>query len=247
MPYRRRYKRRKTFKRKRVYRKSRAGPGLRSFGGSLRITRVGNVPGVGGFSYDGVLSASAGSSHLVVTTPATVNTFGFGAFSYHVRLQDLPSYTEFTGLYDQYKIVKVVFRIIPFAVAPSTGAAAVSTGGQPACMFHIVTDYDDSSKPAASEAGIASLRQYKTYRSYNPYLYMRRGISRSFTPRVATAAYNGTFTGYKNEAFGWCDCDNPGIQGYGLKGVVETISGGAANMLWFKVESKVYLQMKNPR
>lgn len=219
----------------------------RSFSGTLAITRVSNVCASGGFAIDGALTTSSGNSHLIVTTPATANSFSFGAFSYYVRLQDLPNYTEFTSLYDQYKIAGVKFRIIPFAVSPATGAAASSVASQPSCMFHMVTDLDDASKPTASEVGISALRQYTNYKSVNPFLYQRKGITRYFKPRVATAAYNGAFTGYKSESFGWVDCDNPGIQGYGLKGVVETISGGAANLLWFKVEAKVYLVFRHPR
>lgn len=250
MPVRsRRFKPRSVLRKRRVLRprRFRVTRAPRAFSGHLAITRTANVCNAGGFAIDGVLSTSSGNSHLIITTPSTANTFSYGAFSYYVALQDLPNYTEFTNLYDQYKIVGVKFRIVPFSVSPATGGAVTSTAAQPSCMFHMVVDNDDASKPTASEAGISELRQCPGYRSVNPYLYQRKGITRYFKPRVATAAYNGAFAGYKSDTFGWCDCGNPGIQGYGLKGVVETISGGAANLLWFKVEAKVYLVFRHPR
>lgn len=215
--------------------------------GPLAVKRVANLATCGGLTVDGS-TFNKGSYDLTVISSATAGTKTFGYFSFFAQLQDLPNYSEFTSLYDTYSIVGVQFKMIPYATASLTGAAAVAASQQGAVFIHSVIDYDDAATVPASESGANSLRQYATYRLTNPYRYGGKGFKRYFKPKVATSVYQASaFTGYKRQPFGFVDCNDADVQGYGLKGVIEVLSGGSAIPLFFKSEATFYLKFRDPR
>lgn len=235
------YKKRKQTK---IYRNP--SKGYSQYKGNLAIKRVSNMATAAGFTVDASV-CNKGSNDIIVISSATAATKSFGYFTFNAQLGDVPNYGEFTQLYDQYKIVGCRLRLIPYATGALTGAAAAAAAQQSAVFIHSVIDRDDVAASTASEAGVNAIRQYTSYRCTNPFKSGGRGFKAYFKPRVATAVYRGAFTGYKNEAWGWCDCDYVDVQGYGLKAIVEVLSGGSAIPLFFKVEITFYLKFRNPR
>jgi len=77
-------------------------------------------------------------------------------------------------------------------------------------MLYVITDFDDSATPST----ISSLLSYSNCTAVSPGQEHRR----IFKPRIAMAAYAGTFTSYANmPASTWIDAASPAVEHYGLK------------------------------
>lgn len=81
---------------------------------------------------------------------AITTTFGVQNFS----LNQLPDFTEFQNLYDQFRINKVVWKLVPNVNSAESGAA------QKLPQVHSVCDYNDSTAPTTLD----ELVQYNNYR-----------------------------------------------------------------------------------
>lgn len=211
-----------------------------------KFVRYMNVANAGGTSVDGGtlvkstnLSYSTGSSALAIT---------YGTMSFAVSLADLPDYSDFTALFDQYRVDSVELILQPYCTNVTTGAAYLASTGQSGILVHSVVDYDDSTLPAGSDAGIQALREYQNYRVESLFNGEARPLTRTFVPRVATPVYSGvSFTSYRNSPFDWMDCGYPSVAGYGWKGVLEGVSSGITSTFLIKAEAKVTLRFRNVR
>ena len=162
-------------------------------------------------------------------------------------LSDIPSYLEFTALFDAYRINKVVLKITPFCTSSTTQSTAANLG-QVSCLLHSVVDRDDATLPTASSTGINELREYPAMKTTNMYANGGRAIKIKYVPRIAMAAYSGAFTSYaRSKANQWLDCNSTTIQNYGIKGVFETIGNGTIQNMYFQIEAKYYLSFKEFR
>ena len=104
------------------------------------------------------------------------NTFG----SYSFSLQDIPDYTDFTKLYDAFKINRVKIMFIPTSNVSliDTAQAQVFKNTEHSNRLFTVVDYNDVTAPTT----VDELRQYqackfttKEYRQRS-YLSVRGGI-----------------------------------------------------------------------
>lgn len=202
----------------------------------------------GSFQLGGALTAIAGGSQLQYAFSAVAGTVNYGSFSLYFQLQDLPSVTEFTTLYDSYKVTGFKMRLIPYNTMSATGAAATATLGQSALILHHTIDLDDATLPAATEAGIEDLRQYQYYKVQN---LISKPMKRYVKPRtlLLTGTGAGAITGSAMGKGGqyWFDIGSTGIQFYGVKGVIEGQSGTASAIMILKVEVTAYFQCKYMR
>lgn len=150
------------------------------------------------------------------------------------KLSDLPSYTEFTALYDQYRIKAVRFQIMwqqqsfnPQTTAPYLGTVLTAI------------DLDDSTAPASA----SEMYQYK-------YLKIGKSVGmtkRYLKPRTLNAIYNnGVTTAYSLQPrSAWLDCANADIQHFGLKVFIQKPSG--SYVMSGVVKIKYYVEFRNPR
>lgn len=148
--------------------------------------------------------------------------------AYSFQLSDLPNYTEFTNLFDEYRIDKVTMVFYPDTqdATPASG-----TGNT---VVYSVLDYDD-----ANAIAISALEQYDTMKTHNGL----KPWGRSVVPRFAVAAYAGTFTSYSSKA-GWVDCNSAGVQHYGIK-IAFPLQAGNANT-WTPVAT-FYMSFRKTR
>lgn len=123
-------------------------------------------------------------------------------YAFQFLLSYLPSYTEFTALYDQYQIASVELRIVPQVMT--------ATPLDPLQGFIVLAvDYDDATTPA----NIDALYQYGSAAIFPA----SKEIRFVLRPRAALAAYSGAFTSYANFGNMWIDVASPSVQHYGLK------------------------------
>lgn len=129
----------------------------------------------------------------VVTNPATPT-----AQVVAPALNNFPNYTEFTNLFEQWRIIQVIVTYTPY---PQQQAAA---------MIYTAIDQDDITAPT----GTAEFYQNETRQIFPA----NQVWERVFTPYPALGAYGGAFTNYAQAPFGlWMDNASSGTFYYGLK------------------------------
>lgn len=158
-------------------------------------------------------------------TLSTAPTDTFGAYA--IRLSDLPSPTELTTTFDDYRFVQLEFSFVPTSDNNFAGPLVTAI------------DYDTNSSPVS----VNDLLQYRTaMRTEAGAMHVR-----NFTPRVATALYSGAFTSYGLQAMQWIACDSSTVYHYGLRWAIPGITGQASNQVMYQVFVKCHLQFRNTR
>jgi len=182
-----------------------------------------------------------------MTSATAAGSMTYGTLSYYFILTDVPTYTELTSLFDQYKVDRLTLKLYSYATSVTVGAAVSSNYPQSGIIVHDVVDYDDAALPTGSDAGVQELREYQNYKCRNLINAAGAPVTRSWAPHLAVAAYSGAFSSYKNEPFGWVDCASATVQGYGWKCILEQVSPGATMNVTFKVEVTADLSFRNVR
>lgn len=175
-----------------------------------------------------------------IIAPSTIkDTISHNSCNFQLAL--LPSYMEFTTLYDMYKINFVRMKFI-FDKNESTTNATTASNLIP--NIGIVKDYDDSSS-------LASINDYLQYQSFRVQRFDKPVII-ALKPRMAMAAYGGAaFTSYTSMGNQWIDCDSSTVQHYGVKWYTDaTMGGSVSNTISignYTIYVTVYLSMKHSR
>lgn len=150
------------------------------------------------------------------------------AFKLESTLADVPNFTEFTTLFDRYKIGGVLFKLIPrFNVAP--------VGPSTPSQVMTCLDYDGNGPTT-----IAALNQYQNKKT-------TRGTAihkRFYKPAILTAAYQSlTSTGYVPKWNQYIDTTASTLPHYGLYGIIPACVADVT----YDLEVTYYIQCKNVR
>lgn len=213
-----------------------------------RTYPIGNVAGLSFASSNNGSSINKSANGFYIDTGnAGTGNMTYHAYSLYFTLNQLPSYNEFTTLFDKYKICGVKWKLVPFntTTLQETTALGTQANQQLSVIHSSVVDKDDATVPPASDAGLQDLRQYNTYKSMNAF---RGTFKKYIVPAQATAVYNGAFTAYAPK-YGYVDMGNPGVQHYGLKGIIQVFcpDASAHHYVWFRSEATVFFKCKDLR
>lgn len=166
------------------------------------------------------------------TSAFTVTTATAYAQAWSFNLSLLPNATDFTNLYDQYMIKKVVFKIIPKHTQNEINSGLTSNDDLP--QIHSALDYDDQTNPT-------SIQQLCEYQSHK----MTRGNkvhTRVIVPKIELGS-TGVAANIP-KAFQWIDCDSPTVDHRGIKVFIpQTVTAGT--QLFYDVMVTYYFSMKN--
>lgn len=142
------------------------------------------------------------------------------------QLNQVPGYTEFTALFDQFKILAMKIRL-----SPRANSSEVGTNQGIVKLFSAI-DYDGGTAPTV----IADLLQYeslKTTKSTQDHV-------RYFKPRFNSPTITA---GSNRPGRGWLDCDTAAaVAHHGLKLVLQQLPAGAQS---FDIYVTYYLAFKN--
>lgn len=133
----------------------------------------------------------------------TSSNAALAATGFYFQLSALPNASAYTGLFDEFRIVRVECALQwGFTQNPETAA-------EPAVWASCV-DLDNAASPGslnAVEAKPDAIVSTLTVPHYH-----------AFAPRLALATYNGAFTAYSDPDTNlWVDTANAGVQYYGVK------------------------------
>lgn len=221
MPRARRYNRKRSRMTRRKTRRNRKS--------AKRVNR--SASGVHYFKRKVILANITASTNAVgVQTPAT------GALSF--SLSSLPNASEFTSLFDQYKITGVKLDFIPFGdsvnlpLASMSGSSSVMSPGGPLIL---AVDYDDNTTPAVA----SQLLEYQTCKV----IPIPRRHRMYIRPKFATEVYrSGVASGYGARS-GWLDCSNSDVPHYGVKYYMNAPSAFSSSFN-YQVWATMYFSVK---
>jgi len=132
-------------------------------------------------------------------------------FAYTFSLGALQDSTEFTTLYDQYRIGVCRVNFV------------ANAGLQPTTISTVI-DYDDATTQNKSALG-----EYSTFQQNQ----LGNSFFRTLQPRPALAAYSGAFTSFGSApAKMWMDVASPGILYYGVKGQIPGIAASTTTVVY---------------
>jgi len=131
------------------------------------------------------------------TSAATFYTYAF-------TLADCSEYSSFTNLYDQYRIVKIQCLFMPLTLLQTAGTGSVTSS-----PLVVIADYDDNST-------LTSMVQLYNYQNVQ-FCKCQDKLEFAIKPRLALAAYSGSFTSYANASPQWIDSNSTAVQHYGIK------------------------------
>lgn len=152
------------------------------------------------------------------------NHFGF-------TLGMLPNASDFTNLYDEYRVNKVVIKFIPKFSATLQGTGIANYMNQ----VHTALDYDDSlALPTAT--AIQEITQYQSHRM----TMGARMVTRTVTPKVELTGSSVQAP----KAYQWLDCDNTASLHNGVKLVIPKCDN-ATSLLVYDTQMTVYLSFRN--
>lgn len=149
---------------------------------------------------------------------------------YKFALSDVPNYTEFTSLYDQYQLKAVQLTFIP--------RYNVATNLTPIAQLWSIVDYD-ASFPTTQPGFL----QYQN-------LHMTRGTSlhkRYIRPQCLGELFNNlTTSAYSTRRNTWIDTADPNVPHYGMALLVPTVANADSKSCW-DLKVKYYFAFKNVR
>jgi len=165
--------------------------------------------------------------------------------SFGFTLDDLPNVTEFSTLFDQYRILMVKFTIkminVPEAYYIPNATGITSANIYP--TIWISTDHDDT-----AVATVAQLKEYA--RVKHKVLSPNREVSIMCRPSVLIQAYRtAVSTGYATSFKQWLDMAQTNTRYYGVKMAIdfEGFAPPVGTAYQFSINAKYYFQCKGVR
>lgn len=163
---------------------------------------------------------------LGVATP-TVGALGTTydvPFSLTFRLDQLRTYGELTQVFDQYKINAVKIAIRSFANNDSAL-------GFPMPYIEYWSDADSNIPPTVDQSREVMGVKTKYFNSVGNVCYMY------VKPKIAAEVTSSGGTASALVSRGWCDCADPGVLHYSIKGIIHnyslpSVTAGNNNLLW---------------
>lgn len=203
--------------------------------------------GAGGSSTAGMSIGGPANGSVALVTPTTgvVNNILYWSVGYKFNLSNITRLTEYTNLFDQYKLNKVVVKIIPYSNSVDSPAGSYSVPVAP--FLHWCIDKDDSAPFTADVSGIESMQERKNYKMIR---LADKGVS--IVIRPCTLGYMdaaGAITPASvDNPIKWIDCAHPEVDHFGLKFIFEAVCPTAAQTIaWFRINTTYYLEFKGPR
>jgi hypothetical protein len=124
------------------------------------------------------------------------------------NLGNFDRYTEYTSLFDDYKIEEIEVRLTLVTASGSVAAEGF--------QFASCIDRDDAAAPTSFPQVVAHQNSFETTGVKGHYY--------RFVPYMATAAYSGAFTSYTSIPPVWLDCASPSVSHYGIKLIIQASS-----------------------
>lgn len=149
--------------------------------------------------------------------------------------------TDFSALYDEYRISAVTWKIWPDLTTVDSAEQISGLPSDPG-MFEMVVDYDDENSPIASE-----LYEYQTYRNFR-FLGRNQPITSTIVPRVSQAYYQtALIQAYGSKGRQWLDLASPAVPHYGWKYHFSSSISDVEHLFGYYEQFVFYIELRGVR
>lgn len=172
----------------------------------------------------------------LAATLTTATTFQDGLLQFELRY--LPDFAEFTALYDQYRVDKLVFKFIPSANTNVSGLLV-----EQLLPYVTAIDFDGGSVGLT----LAQLISYESAQFTSP--YEKKTIT--VQPRAELLTLDGaaaTVSASMAPSTSWWDCSNTAVSFFGVRYGIQahpSMPGGYGGVM--QIWCDVFLTFKNTR
>lgn len=185
------------------------------------------------FKLNSVIGIKTSYDDVQLVQASGVDTFR----GYYVNLNACSNDTAYKNAFDQYKIWMVKTEFMPMCNSVVLGTLAQTNAGE----LVTAVDLDDNTSTVGSV-----LRSYNNAKVSSPY---KKHVHK-YKPRIAIAAYSGTFTSYANQS-SWIDTASDQVQHYGVKAVLTDSTGGGltatTEIAAYKVRHTLWILFRNTK
>lgn len=171
------------------------------------------------------------SVYNTATLSVAPGSIGYANSTFTLGL--LPDASDFTNLYDQYRIMGVRVTLLPRG-----NSSDLITQGNIGRSFSVL-DYDDNNVPSS----INQLCQYPNMKMVSTH----KAHSRYLVPKFQRDVATGLGTIAKNPSTGWIDCTRTDVLHYGVKWAVQGPPAAAGANLVYDQITTFYLAFKYVR
>jgi len=172
--------------------------------------------------------------------PSTiVNSSSVQNLAYQFKLDNVVNPTDFTNLYDSYKINKITLHLEP--LYDQAGTAGVLPTQK---KLRVVHDYNDANVLTQEDDYL----EYSNCKSYFP--FSKRGIKITLYPKLNNIIENvggaaNAFTSMNSNKV-WLNIDSDEVPHFGLKMFIpKDLTSGEGEV--FKVRAKYHISLKNSK
>ena len=196
-------------------------------------------------SLDGSTIAT-GFTGKILTQTGAAQTGGIVA-----TLADVPQQAILTALYDEYRIVRVVIKMVPMVKGMmaidsqygTTAGSGVLGAANNWGLLYTIVDHDGA--PPTTTAGF---NQYQTVKKYR--VLDGKTIVLNFKPSILIGSQiaGGTITANQTRVSPWLDCQNNNVNHYLGAWYLEPYGvQGATSAQIYQIEATYYLEFRNVR
>lgn len=169
---------------------------------------------------------------------AIASSASFGDGLAFFILQSLPDYTEFTALYDQYRVDKLVMHFIPNATIIDHSSSNLDSG-----TLLTAVDFDGGA------TGL-TLTQFLSYESSQVHKHCVP-VKITVQPRAEFATINNSAvtvaSGLTNSANIWYDCSNTTVPFYGVRYATTAEATVTGYHTYYKIWMEAFVTFKSTR
>lgn len=159
----------------------------------------------------------------------------FGTLGIEHQLDSLPNYSDFTNMYDSYKICGIKKK---FVFNRNNADVQLTTAGAELPMLLTVNDFNDKTDPANENA----MLEYASFKQAR----LDRPVKRYFRPSILLG--DGTSTTSNSVKSRWLSTADADAEHFGLKWAVNTVSTATgATIGTLKVYTTYYIACRTPR
>jgi len=172
--------------------------------------------------------------HMVDQGEITATSAANGYYAFGFVLTDLIDYSQWTSVFDQYKINMIEVDIVAMTLLP-----APSTGAQYS-LGYVAIDYDDNVVPT-------SIGQIQAY-SNSMILRPSRDLRFSLQPKTATevqSTFAGATAGAGVSNSQWLDCTYNSVPHYGIKAAI--VQSTSTNLTRWRILLRYHVSFRSVR
>jgi len=161
--------------------------------------------------------------------------------AYSFKLDNVVNPSDFTNLYDMYRINKITLHLEPDYDTTASGATLGNPNGR---KIRVVHDYNDNNALSQEDDYL----EYSNCKSYYP--WSRRGIKITLYPKINNTVENkdglNAFTSVSSNKV-WLNIADDEVPHFGIKIFIPSGLLASENARIFKVRAKYHLSLKNSK